>query len=45
MAFLAYSAEPGQIKSRQIGLYVLLYLAVLILLAYLLKREYWKDVG
>lgn len=45
VAFLAYSADPVQAKSRQIGLYVLLYLALLILLAYLLKREYWKDVG
>ena len=45
VAFLAYSADPVQAKSRQIGLYVLLYLAVLILLAYLLKREYWKDAG
>ena len=44
VAFLAYSADPVQTKSRQIGLYVLLYLALLILLAYLLKREYWKDV-
>ncbi|MBD8680953.1 cytochrome c1 [Pseudomonas sp. CFBP 13719] len=45
VAFLAYSAEPVKARSQRIGLYVLLYLALLIVLAYLLKREYWKDVG
>lgn len=45
VAFLAYSADPIRARSKQIGLYVLLYLALLIALAYLLKREYWKDVG
>jgi len=44
VAFLAYSADPAKAQSRQIGMYVLLYLALLIILAYLLKREYWKDV-
>jgi ubiquinol-cytochrome c reductase cytochrome c1 subunit len=45
VAFLAYSADPVKARSQQIGLYVLLYLALLVILAYLLKREYWKDVG
>jgi ubiquinol-cytochrome c reductase cytochrome c1 subunit len=44
VTFLAYSAEPVKSQSRRIGAYVLLYLALLIILAYLLKREYWKDV-
>lgn len=44
VTFLAYSANPVKLESQRIGTYVLLYLAVLLVLAYLLKREYWKDV-
>ncbi|MBU0835717.1 MAG: cytochrome c1, partial [Gammaproteobacteria bacterium] len=29
---------------QRIGTYVLLFLAVFFVFAYLLKREYWKDV-
>jgi len=44
VTFLDYSANPNKLKSERIGAYVLLYLAVLFIFAYLLKREYWKDV-
>ncbi|MET1079168.1 MAG: cytochrome c1 [Pseudomonas sp.] len=44
VTFLAYSANPVQLESRRIGTYVLLYLAFFFVFAYLLKREYWKDV-
>lgn len=44
VTFLAYSANPVQLKSQRIGTYVLLYLAFFFVFAYLLKREYWKDV-
>ncbi|WP_455923517.1 cytochrome c1 [Pseudomonas putida] len=44
VTFLAYSANPNKLASERIGAYVLLYLAVLFIFAYLLKREYWKDV-
>ena len=44
VAFLAYSANPVQLESRRIGTYVLLYLAFFFVFAYLLKREYLKDV-
>jgi ubiquinol-cytochrome c reductase cytochrome c1 subunit len=44
VAFLAYSADPNKTLSQRIGVYVLLYLAVFVLMALLLKREYWKDV-
>jgi ubiquinol-cytochrome c reductase cytochrome c1 subunit len=27
-----------------IGVYVLLFLVVLLVLTYLLKKEYWKDI-
>ncbi|MEH6389061.1 MULTISPECIES: cytochrome c1 [Pseudomonas] len=44
VAFLAYSADPIKLERHRIGIYVLLYLAFLFIFAYLLKREYWKDV-
>ena len=44
VTFLAYSANPVKLQSQRIGTYVLLYLAIFFIFAYLLKREYWKDV-
>ncbi|HET8899093.1 MAG TPA: cytochrome c1 [Rhodanobacteraceae bacterium] len=43
-AFLEYAAEPAALQRRSIGVWVLLYLALFTLLAYFLKREFWKDV-
>lgn len=42
--FLAYSADPIKLERHRIGIYVLLYLAFFFVFAYLLKREYWKDI-
>ena len=43
--FLVYVGEPAAITRKQTGIFVLLYLLLVMLpLAYLLKREYWKDV-
>ena len=42
--YLDYMAEPGKNKRIRLGLVVLLYLVVLLLFTYWLKREYWKDV-
>jgi ubiquinol-cytochrome c reductase cytochrome c1 subunit len=42
--FLAYAAEPYRIEQHRIGWWVLGFLAVLFVLAYLMKKEYWKDV-
>ncbi len=44
VTFLAYSADPNKLDSHRIGTYVLLFLAFFFVFAYLLKREYWKDV-
>jgi len=44
LTFLAYSANPVKLEAQRIGTYVLLYLAFFFVFAYLLKREYWKDV-
>jgi len=42
--FLTYVGEPFKLERRSLGLYVLLFLGVLFILAYYLKKEYWKDV-
>ncbi len=42
--FLEYIAEPMQLDRQRIGVYVLLFLALLFVFAWLLNREYWKDV-
>ena len=43
-AFLQYVGEPAALKRESMGVWVLLYLAAFTLLAWFLKREYWKDV-
>jgi len=42
--FLVYMGEPAATSRKQIGIFVLLFLLALWPLAYLLKREFWKDV-
>lgn len=42
--FLGYMAEPTQADRQRIGVYVLLFLALLFVFVWLLNREYWKDV-
>jgi len=42
--FLAYTAEPYKTDRLRIGTYVLLFLIVFFIFAWLLNREYWKDV-
>ena len=44
VTFMSYLAEPVQLQRQQLGIYVLLFLLVFLVLAYLLKREYWRDV-
>lgn len=43
-AFLAYIADPVKAEREALGLKVILFLLFFLLLAVLLKREYWKDV-
>lgn len=42
--YMTYMSEPVANTRTTVGLYVLLALAVLFVLAYLLKKEFWKDV-
>ena len=42
--FLAYVAEPMKTDRQRIGIYTLLFIALFTVFAWLLNREYWKDV-
>jgi ubiquinol-cytochrome c reductase cytochrome c1 subunit len=42
--FLDYMSEPVQLQRQALGLRVIAFLAVFLVLAYLLKKEIWKDV-
>lgn len=42
--FMVYMAEPIKLKRQQVGIWVLLFLALFFVVAYALKKEYWKDV-
>lgn len=42
--FLVYSAEPVQLERKALGMWVLGFLFIFFIIAYLLKKEYWKDV-
>ena len=43
-SFLEYASEPAALQRHQYGIWVLLFLVMFTLLAYVLKKEYWKDV-
>jgi ubiquinol-cytochrome c reductase cytochrome c1 subunit len=42
--FLVYMGEPAKLVRYRIGIYVVIFLAIFSIFAYLLKKEYWKDV-
>jgi ubiquinol-cytochrome c reductase cytochrome c1 subunit len=42
--FLDYAGEPIKAKRQSLGVFVMLFLLVFFVFAYLLKKEYWKDV-
>jgi ubiquinol-cytochrome c reductase cytochrome c1 subunit len=42
--FLVYVSEPAATSRKSIGIVVLFVLGVLFIFAYLLKREFWRDV-
>jgi ubiquinol-cytochrome c reductase cytochrome c1 subunit len=42
--FLDYAGEPVKDKRQSMGIFVTLFLLVFFVFAYLLKKEYWKDV-
>jgi ubiquinol-cytochrome c reductase cytochrome c1 subunit len=42
--FLVYVSEPARPLRTDLGIWVLMVLAVFVVLSYLIKKEYWKDV-
>lgn len=42
--FMAYAAEPGRAARISTGFKVMIFLFVFTILAYFMKREWWKDV-
>ncbi len=43
-AFMEYIAEPARLQRERIGVWVMLFLALLTFLSYLLYQEYWRDI-
>ena len=43
-AFLEYAGEPAATKREGLGVWVILFLAFFTMMAWLLKKEYWRDV-
>ncbi len=42
--FLVYVGEPVQLERQRIGKYVIFFIFLFFVVAYLLKKEYWKDI-
>jgi ubiquinol-cytochrome c reductase cytochrome c1 subunit len=42
--YLVWMGEPAQVQRKQLGVIVLAFLAVFFVVAYYLKKEYWKDI-
>lgn len=44
VGFLVWMGEPQQEFRKTLGVFVLAFLALLFVVAYALKKEYWKDI-
>jgi len=42
--FLQYVSDPTQLERQSLGIWVVLFLLMFTGIAYMLKKEYWKDV-
>ena len=42
--FLEYTAEPNKLERKNLGYWVIGFLFIFLIFAYLLKKEYWRDV-
>ncbi|MBZ2167147.1 MULTISPECIES: cytochrome c1 [Marinobacter] len=42
--FMSYMADPIRVERERLGMFVLIFVAIFFIFAYLLNREYWKDV-
>ncbi|GGC82439.1 cytochrome c1 [Marinobacter halophilus] len=42
--FMSYMGDPVKVERERLGIFVLIFVAIFFIFAYLLNREYWKDV-
>ncbi|MCD6704922.1 MAG: cytochrome c1 [Thiobacillus sp.] len=42
--YLVWMGEPAQLQRKQLGIIVLIFLSVFFVVAYYLKKEFWKDI-
>ncbi len=42
--FMSYIAEPMKLERQRMGIWVMLFLVIFTVVAYLMKKEWWKDV-
>jgi len=42
--FLVWMGEPAQLQRKQLGIIVLVFLSIFFVVAYYLKKEFWKDI-
>jgi ubiquinol-cytochrome c reductase cytochrome c1 subunit len=42
--YMVYMAEPAQMDRKRLGVFVLLFLGLLFVVSYYLKKEFWKDI-
>lgn len=42
--YLVYMGEPAQQTRMKLGVFVMLFLGIFFIVAYYLKKEYWKDI-
>ena len=42
--FMSYMGDPVKVERERLGIFVLIFVAIFFVFAYLLNREYWKDV-
>jgi len=43
-AFMVYMGEPAKLIRYELGVWVILFLVLLFLVAYPMKKEFWKDI-
>ena len=42
--YLVYIGEPIKLKRTKMGIWVMFYLFILLLITYMLNKDYWKDI-
>ena len=44
VAFMVYASEPHAVERERLGWWVLGFLLIVLMVAWLLKKEYWRDI-